>query len=103
MSEFYQAIYQLVRQIPPGKVATYGQLAFLLGRPRASRIVGCALHIAPDDIPCHRVVDRTGRTAPGFSRIGTDLQRMLLEEEGVEFLPDGRVDMKRFLWSGPRK
>ncbi|MGI5855657.1 MAG: MGMT family protein [Candidatus Merdivicinus sp.] len=99
MSEFYQAVYQLVRQIPPGRVAAYGQLAFLLGRPRASRVVGSALHIAPDDVPCHRVVDRAGRTAPVFSQTGADLQRMLLEEEGVEFLPDGRVDMEHFLWN----
>ena len=91
MSGFFEAIYRLVRQIPPGKVVSYGQIALYLGRPRASRIVGCAMHAAPGDVPCHRVVNREGRT-------GTDLQRLFLEEEGVKFLPDGRVDMERFAW-----
>ena len=87
-----------MRQVPPGKVVSYGQIALYLGRPRASRIVGCAMHAAPGDVPCHRVVNREGRTAPAFSVTGTDLQRLFLEEEGVRFLPDGRVDMERFAW-----
>ena len=98
MSGFFEAIYRLVRQIPPGKVVSYGQIALYLGQPRASRIVGCAMHAAPGDVPCHRVVNREGRTAPAFSVTGTDLQRLFLEEEGVRFLPDGRVDMERFAW-----
>lgn len=86
MSGFFEAIYRLVRQVPPGKVVSYGQIALYLGRPRASRIVGCAMHAAPGDVPCHRVVNREGRTAPAFSVTGTDLQRLFLEEEGVGFL-----------------
>lgn len=98
MSEFSKTVYELVKQIPAGKVATYGQLAFLAGRPRAARIVGGILNKAPEGLPCHRVVNREGRTAPVFSQTGIDFQRLLLEEEGVSFLPDGRVDLKRFLW-----
>ncbi len=100
MDQFCESLYRLVRQIPRGKVTTYGQLALLLGRPKAARVVGGALHRAPQDVPCHRVVNRTGQTAPVFFRDGKDLQRMLLEEEGVEFLPDGRADLSRFFWGG---
>ncbi|WP_347133010.1 MGMT family protein, partial [Neglectibacter timonensis] len=60
MSTFPEAVYQIVRQIPKGKVATYGQIAMLAGRPRASRIVGAAMFRAPAGLPCHRVLYRDG-------------------------------------------
>ena len=99
---FYAAVYAAVRQIPAGKVATYGQIALLAGSPRASRIVGGALHHNPDPIitPCHRVVFRDGSLAPDFVFGGEMAQRSLLEAEGVAFLPDGRVDMPRCQWTG---
>ena len=99
-SNFYQAVYAAVRRIPAGKVATYGQIALLAGSPRASRIVGGALHRNPDPgiIPCHRVVFQDGHLAPGFAFGGPGAQRALLEAEGVSFLPDGRVDMARHQW-----
>ncbi|HIQ59193.1 MAG TPA: MGMT family protein [Candidatus Merdivicinus intestinavium] len=100
MSELYERIYAIVRRIPPGRAATYGQIALLAGNPRLSRVVGYALHKAPPDVPCHRVVDRNGRTAPAFRRYGDDLQRMMLEEEGAAFTPDGRVDLSRSGWAG---
>lgn len=93
MSELYARIYEIVRSIPPGKAATYGQVALLAGNPRLSRVVGYALHVAPEGVPCHRVVDRMGRTAAVFRQYGDDMQRRLLEEEGVSFTPDGRVDL----------
>ena len=93
MSELYRRIYEIVRQIPYGKTATYGQIALLAGNPRLSRVVGYALHIAPDDVPCHRVVNRKGETAAAFPR-----QRELLEQEGVRLTPDGRVDLQRYGW-----
>ena len=97
----FEKIYQTVKRIPRGKVATYGQIALLSGNPRWARVVGYALHVNPDQntIPCHRVVTRDGRTSSAFAFGGADVQRMLLESEGVTFLPDGNVDMKKHLWN----
>lgn len=92
--EFHQKIYQLIACIPKGKVATYGQLALLAGRPRAARQAGRALHNAPPGLPCHRVVNSTGRTAPGWQQ-----QPRLLAQEGVAFLPSGRVNMRLHRWN----
>ena len=103
---FYRAVYAAVRRIPAGKVATYGQNStpggYITGSPRASRIVGGALHRNPEPgkTPCHRVVFRDGSLAPGFAFGGPGAQRALLEAEGVAFLPDGRVDMARHQWTG---
>lgn len=96
----YEQIYAVVRQIPRGKVASYGQVARLAGNPRWARVVGYALHVNPDPegIPCYRVVTRDGRTSPAFAFGGGDMQRTLLEADGIAFLPDGRVDMERFCW-----
>ncbi len=100
----YQKIYAVVRQIPRGTVASYGQIARLAGNPRWSRVVGYALHVNPDPegIPCYRVVTKDGRTSPAFAFGGGDVQRALLEADGVGFLPDGRVDMARFCWKPDR-
>ena len=100
---YYDKVYEVVRRIPKGKVATYGQVAALTGSPRASRAVGYALHFNPEPgvIPCHRVVNRMGRVAPAFAFVGAEVQRRLLEEEGVEFTPDGNVDLDRFLMTEP--
>ena len=100
MSSTFERIYSLVRQIPTGYVATYGQIARMLGNPRMSRIVGCALHTAPGDVPCQRVVNRLGELCDCFSPSGKESHRMLLEMEGVTFLPDGRVDLARHFWMG---
>ena len=91
-----------MRAIPRGKVATYGQVARLAGNPRWSRVVGYALHVNPDPevIPCYRVVDRMGRTSKAFAFGGSDVQRALLEADGVQFLPDGRVDLAACQWDG---
>lgn len=89
-------VYALVRAIPAGKVATYGELALMLGTPHWARRVGRALRSAPTGVPCHRVVNRQGRTAPGFAR-----QRELLEAEGVVFTAAGFVDLKRCLYKIP--
>ena len=96
----FERIYAVVQTIPKGKVATYGQVALLAGNPRWARVVGYALHVNPKPgvIPCHRVVTKDGRTSPAFAFGGSDMQRTLLEEAGVTFLPDGRVDMDRHRW-----
>ena len=92
---FEERVADWVRRIPPGRVASYGQVALCCGAPRAARAVGMALHRGPAGVPCHRVVNRRGRTAPGWPE-----QRALLEAEGVRFTPEGRVDMARHAWFG---
>lgn len=93
--ELIYEILSVVGEIPYGRVASYGQLARLIGRERNARLVGRVLRIADDygDYPCHRVVNHAGRLAPHFPE-----QRAQLEAEGVEFLPGGHVDMARFRW-----
>ncbi len=105
MSEgLFQEFYRIVRAIPHGKVASYGQVARLAGHPRSARFVGFALHANPDpgadggSIPCHRVVFKDGRICDGFAFGGPEVQRRLLEDEGVRFTADGRVDMGACQW-----
>ena len=100
MNEFTKRIYEVVRQIPRGRVASYGQVVALAGNPRGARGVGFALHRNPQPgvIPCHRVVFKDGSVCTGFAFGGPQVQRRMLEEEGVVFLPDGRVDMARCRW-----
>lgn len=100
MGAFNDAVYDIVQQIPPGKVASYGQIARLVGRPRNARFVGFALHANPRPgvIPCHRVVFKDGSLCPGFAFGGEGEQRRLLTDEGVTFLADGRVDMDSCSW-----
>ena len=102
---FREAVVNIVGQIPCGKVTTYGHLAVLAGWPSHSRMVGRTLRYTPEptvadlrgkqcaSLPCHRVVNAAGRTAPGWLR-----QRELLEAEGVTFKANGHVDMQRHLW-----
>lgn len=97
----YDRIYRMVEQIPEGVVATYGQIASLAGLAGHARQVGYALHSLPEkrDLPWHRVINARGevseRSNPGGSE---QLQRLMLEGEGIEFDSRGRVDLKRFLW-----
>ena len=88
-------ILSAVAEIPEGCVASYGQLASLIGRERNARLVGKVLSMAEfyGDYPCHRVVNHAGRLAPGFLR-----QRELLESEGVTFRENGCVDMQKHRW-----
>ncbi len=99
MDGFYQQVYHLVAQIPPGRVATYGQLAWMLGRPRGARQVGWAMRHCPDDLPWQRVVMADGSITGGEYQ---PLRRMMLEQEGIPFLPDGRVDLSACRWDGNR-
>ena len=95
----FARIYGIVAQIPPGAVATYGQIALIAGMPRGARVVGYAMSAAPSGLPCHRVVNRFGELAAEHVFGGKEYQRMLLESEGVTFLPDGRIDLHRHLWN----
>ena len=102
MGDTFAKIYEVVRRIPRGYVASYGLVAALAGNPRWARVVGYALHSNPDPdgIPCYRVVHRDGALSEAFAFGGENQQRALLTADGVQFLPDGRVDMARFTWDG---
>jgi methylated-DNA-protein-cysteine methyltransferase related protein len=99
-------IYAVIRRIPPGKVATYGQVAALAGLPRRARMVGAALRNTPDDLslPWQRVINAQG-TVSRRSGLGVEegYQRHLLEEEGVVFSDSGRIDLERFRWDPDAK
>jgi methylated-DNA-protein-cysteine methyltransferase-like protein len=100
---FAQRVYRLARQIPHGRVVSYGGVAAMLGQPRAARAVGWALRNNPDDdqtVPWWRVINRNGEISIKGAFPGPHLQRELLEREGVEFDAKGRVDWKRFGWVG---
>ena len=102
MANSFERIYAVVKKIPRGTVASYGQVALLAGNPRWARVVGYALHANPDPegIPCYRVVTKDGRTSPAFAFGGADIQRALLEADGIEFTEYGRVDMAKYGWTG---
>lgn len=97
MNPFFEQVYDVVGRIPYGKVASYGQIARMLGRPRAAREVGWAMRCCPEHLPWQRVVMSDGSIAGGEY---CDMRKMLLEAEKVPFLPDGRVDMKSCVWLG---
>ena len=97
MSPFFKQVYGIVERIPYGKVISYGEIAGLLGQPRAARQVGWAMRYCPGDLPWQRVVLADGSIAGG---VHAEIRRALLESEDVVFLPDGRVDMKACRWLG---
>lgn len=104
---FYEQVWNLVRQIPRGKVATYGQIAKMIPPPNgvdieayaafAPRWVGGAMANCPDDVPWQRVINSQGKIS---ERPGAERQRQLLEQEGVEFDAKDRVDLKKYGWKG---
>ena len=93
---FAEQVYEAVARIPCGKVATYGQIAALVGGREVGHIMSCAP--SGRNLPCHRVVNLTGVLAPDYAFGGQEKQRALLEAEGVTFLADGRIDMALHLW-----
>ncbi len=97
----YGRIYAVVGRIPPGRVATYGQVAQLAGLPGHARQVGYALHATPDELelPWHRVVNARGEVSRRSDAEFEDIQRQLLEAEGVAPGANGRIDLKRFRWN----
>jgi methylated-DNA-protein-cysteine methyltransferase-like protein len=90
-------VHALVRRVPRGRVVTYGQVASLLGVPRAARMVGQAMRVCPADVPWHRVVNGRGTISRRGDGSGMLSQRLLLEGEGVRFAR-GRIDLARYLW-----
>ena len=109
---FFERVYRLVRQVPPGKVTSYGAIARMLDHPHAARTVGWALHSLPSsvppsggdergsDVPWQRVINSQGRISTSCREHGADAQRELLEAEGIEFDEHGYVDWERFGWEG---
>lgn len=95
IADFRKGVYGIVASIPSGRVLSYGKIAWLLGYPHHARLVGRMLHNAgeAEKLPCHRVVNSAGRTAPDWAE-----QRQLLESEGVTFRSNGCVDMKKLQW-----
>lgn len=102
---FYDVVYEQVKKIPKGKVATYGQIAALCGSPKASRAVGYALHFNPDPehTPCFRVVNRFGGCAKAFAFGGAEEHARRLREDGVEVSEDLTVDLDKYLWDPYKK
>ena len=92
---FRDDVLDIVSQIPRGRVTTYGHIAVWAGWPDHARMVGHTLRYSPgaEKLPCHRVVNKDGRPAPGWLQ-----HRLLLQDEGVTFKPNGNVDMSRYLW-----
>jgi methylated-DNA-protein-cysteine methyltransferase-like protein len=101
MKRFHRAVYRLVSEIPPGRVATYGQIATLLGYPQAARAVGQAMRRCPAGIPWQRVVNARGGISRRADVASMLTQRLLLEREGVP-VRRGRVSLARYRWDGPR-
>ena len=100
MPNTYDEIYDATRRIPTGRVSSYGRVAVLAGRPGHARLVGYALHALRDtnataDVPWWRVINAAGRISNGYQ---PELQRVLLEHEGIIFDERGYVDLRRFLW-----
>lgn len=106
---YYEQVWNLVRQIPSGKVASYGQIALMIPPPMgvdfdsykafSPRWVGGAMAACPDDVPWQRVINSQGKISPRPG--GAEKQRLLLEQEGVEFDEKDRVDFKKYGWKGP--
>ena len=96
----YRKIYNTVRRVPSGRIATYGQIARAAGFPGHARLVGYALHMlsADTDVPWHRIINARGEISRLPDPDASLLQRQLLESEGVQFDESGRIDLQRFAW-----
>ncbi len=94
---FIDSVYSIIKQIPEGKVTTYGQIAYMIERPKNARLVGSVLKHTDRtlNMPCHRVVNASGRTVPGWPE-----QTTLLQQEHVPFKKNGCVNLKQCFWQG---
>jgi methylated-DNA-protein-cysteine methyltransferase-like protein len=97
--QYRERVYEIVRRIPRGRVMTYGQIAYILGKGYTPRTVGFVMHGADDQkIPWHRVINSQGRCSTARIVLPTDMQQRMLEREGVKFDQSGRCDLEVFLW-----
>lgn len=101
ISRFAFDVYEAVKLVPQGKVATYAQIALMSGHRGAARAVGNALHVNPfyGEVPCHRVVSAAGKLAACFGFGGAEVQAEMLAAEGVT-VTDGAVDLEKYQWRG---
>lgn len=101
VSTFYEDVYEVVREIPPGRVMTYGQVALILGKPHGARAVGWALHQLPPntDVPWHRVINAQGKCSPFFQMDSPYSQQERLEREGVHFDNKGTINLEIYRWN----
>lgn len=95
---YREIVYAVVRQIPVGKVMTYGQLAIILGEGYTARTVGYVMHGADDGVPWQRVINSQGKCSTGRLTIPLNLQQELLEAEGVAFSASGKCDLTKYRW-----
>lgn len=98
---FYSQVYKLVKKIPHGKVATYGQVAALIGKPRAARLVGWALAKCPEDVPWQRVINQEGMISIENMNAPKELQAKLLKKEGIQVTRRENnwwVNLDKYLW-----
>lgn len=102
ITAFARDVYETVKTVPQGKVATYAQIALMSGHKGAARAVGNALHVNPfyGTVPCHRVVNASGRLASDFGFGGAGVQKQMLESEGVVVSDDNTVDLYIYQWRG---
>jgi len=98
-STFYTRVYAIARQIPPGKVTSYGAIARALGAAKSARMVGYAMGNSPEDVPAHRVVNRVGILTGKHHFPGTNLMQQLLENEGLTIINDQVQDFEQHFWS----
>ena len=107
LPRFFVHVYRLVAQVPKGEVVTYGQVAALLGAPRAARAVGTALRYLPGSltrtVPWQRVINAAGGISLRGDVLRAEEQRWLLEGEGIEFDRHGIVNLKKYHWLGPQR
>ncbi len=107
LPRFFTYVYRLVSRVPKGKVVTYGQVAALLGAPRAARAVGTALRSLPrpfsHTVPWQRVINAAGGISLRGDVVRVEEQRWLLEAEGIEFNRHGKINLKKYRWSGPQR
>lgn len=96
--QYRERVYALVRQIPPGRVMTYGQIADILGEGYTARTVGYVMHGSDDDVPWQRVINSQGKCSTGRLTIPMNLQQEILESEGVEFKASGKCDLNKYQW-----
>lgn len=95
---YRERVYEIVRQIPAGRVMTYGQIAGILGEGYTARTVGYVMHGADDDVPWQRVINSQGKCSTGRLTMPLNLQQEILETEGITFSPAGKCDLKTVLW-----
>ncbi|NUY80616.1 MGMT family protein [Flavobacterium sp. MAH-1] len=96
---FFERVYEIAKQIPYGKVTSYGAIAKAIGSARSARMVGWAMNNCPEDVPAHRVVNRVGMLTGKHHFDGTNLMQQLLESEGIKVRDNQIVDFERVLWT----